>query len=125
MPLILPVELKAEERVIGDVVLTIAEEDVLAAEIGCCFHPEYHGRGFATRAVAAVVRYAFESLEVQRVWAVTDSRNERSWMLLERIGLRREAGWSHRSFVKGEWISDYRYTMSADDWHCQHLGTPG
>lgn len=114
--LILPVELKAQEKVIGDVVLTITSLDDRQAEIGYCFHPEFRGRGYASRAVHAVLGYAFESLEMQGVRAITDVRNERSWRLLERVGMRREAHLPRNTFVKGDWIDDYLYEMLADEW---------
>jgi len=63
-----------------------------------------------------VLGYAFESLEMHRVRATTDVHNERSWRLLERVGMRREAHLPRNTFVKGEWIDDYLYVMVADEW---------
>ena len=116
VPLILPVVLNAEDRVIGDVVLTITAADHPQAEIGFCFHPVYQGCGLATRAVRAVIGYAFGHLGVHRVFATTDVRNERSWLLLERIGMRREGHLRQCSFIKSEWVDDYLYAVLAEEW---------
>ena len=116
VPLILPVVLNAEDRVIGDVVLTITDAEHPQAEVGFCFHPAYHRRGFATRAVRAVIDYAFGHLDVHRIYATTDVRNERSWRLLGRLGMRREGRLQECSFIKGEWVDDYLYAVLADEW---------
>jgi RimJ/RimL family protein N-acetyltransferase len=116
VPLILAVELKAEQRVIGDCSLTVTDPMSRQAEIGFCFHPHQRGRGYSTRAVRAALEFAFGSLDVRRVVAATDVRNERSWRLLERIGMRREGHFRQCAFVKGEWIDDYLYAMLADEW---------
>lgn len=116
VPLILAVVHNAEDRVIGDVILTITSPDHAQAEIGFCFHREYQGRGYATRAVRALLGYAFRSLEMHRVTAATDVRNERCRSLLERIGMRREGLLRHCSYWKGEWVDDYLYAMLDDEW---------
>jgi RimJ/RimL family protein N-acetyltransferase len=116
VPLILPVVLNTEERVIGDVVLTITDAEHRQAEVGFCFHPAYQGRGFATRAVRAVVGYAFSQIDVHRVFATTDVRNQRSWRLLERVGMRREGHLRECSYIKGEWVDDYVYAVLAEEW---------
>lgn len=116
VPLIIAAELKSESRVIGDCSLTITRPDVREGEIGYVFHPAWHGHGYASRAVRAVLKYAFVSLELHRIIAQVDVRNERSWRLLERIGMRREGHFRQCSFVKGEWIDDYLYGVMENQW---------
>lgn len=38
----------------------------------------------------ALMNYAFESMNVRRIVAYSNVKNERSWRLLERLGMRRE-----------------------------------
>jgi RimJ/RimL family protein N-acetyltransferase len=116
VPLLIGLELLAEERLVGDCSLTIALPEHRQAEIGFCFHPEFQGRGFASRAVHAVLGYAFYKLEMHRIEARCDVRNERSWRLLERVGMRREGHLRQCAFLKGEWIDDYLYAMLAPEW---------
>lgn len=116
VPLLLAVEWEDEHRVIGDCSITITSIDDRQAEVGFVFHPRYHGRGFATRAVHAAVGYAFRELGMRRIVAATDVRNERSWKLLERIGMRREGQVRRDSRVKGEWVDDFIYAMRDDEW---------
>jgi RimJ/RimL family protein N-acetyltransferase/8-oxo-dGTP pyrophosphatase MutT (NUDIX family) len=50
----------------------------------------HRGHGYATRAVRLLVDYAIDALEMQRVEAQVDARNERSLRVATRSGLRRE-----------------------------------
>lgn len=114
VPLVLAAEL--EGRVIGDCQVTIHSLDDRQAEIGFAFHPQFTGRGLATRAVSAVLGFAFSRLGMHRVVSCTDVRNERSWKLMERVGMRREAHFLHDSFTKGEWVDDYVYALLEHEW---------
>jgi RimJ/RimL family protein N-acetyltransferase len=119
VPLLIGVELAAEQRIIGDCSLTITRPEHRQAEIGFCFHPQYQRRGYASRSVHAVLGYAFETLQNHRIEARCDVRNERSWRLLERVGMRREGQLRQCAFLKGEWIDDYLYAMLAPEWLSQ------
>jgi Acetyltransferase (GNAT) domain len=74
------------------------------------------GQRFATEAVAAVIRIAFEDLGLRRVVAVCYADNERSWQLMERVGMRRE-GHSIRSTLHrdGTWHDFLFYGLLAPD----------
>lgn len=53
--------------------------------------------------------FAFQTLDLHRIYAGTDTRNERCWRLLERVGMRREAHFRHEYCIGGEWIDSYVY----------------
>ncbi len=59
--------------------------------IGYVMNPAHWGRGYATEAAAAMVDELFDGRDAHRVVARCDPRNTRSWRLLERLGMRREA----------------------------------
>ncbi len=94
----LVIELDGE--VIGDLMLAIedawAQSEVatqaqgVQAELGWCLDPTHQGRGYATEAVAALMRLCFEDLGLRRVTANCFADNEQSWRLMERLGMRRE-----------------------------------
>jgi RimJ/RimL family protein N-acetyltransferase len=46
-------------------------------------------------------------------------RNEPSWRLMERLGMRREAHFRHHEFFKGEWADCFVYAMLAEE-HRNH-----
>ena len=113
---VLAVLLEAESRVIGDCSLTITSPEDRQADVGFAFNPRYHGNGYATKAVNATLGFGFRELGMHRISAATDVRNERSWKLMDRIGMRREAHFVHDCHVKGKWVDDYLYAMLEDEW---------
>lgn len=71
-------------------------------EVGFALARKVWGRGVGSRAVGTVLRFAFESLDVHRVEADADPRNERSLRLLERLNFKREGLLRERYHVSGE-----------------------
>jgi RimJ/RimL family protein N-acetyltransferase len=59
--------------------------------IGYSLMPEFRGRGYATRAVELIARWAFDSVKVARLIAGTAPENEGSQRVLQRAGFVREA----------------------------------
>ncbi len=119
VPLVVCVILSSPQKLIGDCAITIQSIEDKQAEIGFSFNQSFTGQGHATKAVHAVLGFAFSELQMHRVVAATNVRNEPSWRLMERIGMRREAHFLHDSFAKGEWIDDYVYAMLDEEWRQQ------
>lgn len=117
----------AEETVIGDLKIKVedawAQSEVAAAarnvqaEIGWSLDPAYQGQGFATEAVRAAIDLCFGPLRLRRVYAECFAANERSWRLMERLGMRREAHTIRDSLHRsGEWMDGFTYALLADEW---------
>ena len=94
---------------VGDTALCVDADDPSRAELGFTFAPAHQGKGYATEAVRATIDYAFDRLGVEVVVAFTDSRNDRSIALLERIGMTYVS--SERVYVKEEWCTDHTYEV--------------
>lgn len=58
-------------------------------EIGWRIRSEFQGRGYATEAARAVLRFGFEQIKLQEIVSFTVPANERSWKLMERLGMTR------------------------------------
>ncbi len=87
------------------------------AEIGYVFDPAYVGQGYATEAVRALLRIAFEGIGVRRVIAMCFADNESSWRLMERVGMRREQHTKQDSLHRrGEWLDGMMYALLKDEW---------
>ncbi len=56
-------------------------------EIGWRFHRRFWGRGHALEAARIALRFAFERLELREVVSFTARLNERSWRLMQRLGM--------------------------------------
>ena len=56
-------------------------------EIGYATAKEFLGKGFATEAAAAVLIYAFENLETEKIVAVANPENTPSRRVMEKLGM--------------------------------------
>jgi len=114
------IELKETGTLVGDCAMKIEEDDERQAEIGYTLSRAYQGRGIATEAVSCVLEYAFASLGLHRVIAITDCENAPSVALLERLGLRREGHFHQNVWFKGKWGDEYLYAILRGEWLSMH-----
>jgi [ribosomal protein S5]-alanine N-acetyltransferase len=109
------VDLRAEDRLIGDVGFHPWFAPRIY-EIGWVFHPRYHGQGYATEAAAALLRYGFESLSVHRVIANCQPENTPSWRVMEKLGMQREAHFRKCIYRDETWWDEYLYALLEEEW---------
>jgi RimJ/RimL family protein N-acetyltransferase len=87
------------------------------AEIGWCLDPAHQGQGYASEAVAGLLRVCFEDLGLRRVVANSFADNTASWQLMERLGMRREVYNVRDSLHRtGEWLDGVGYALLAEEW---------
>lgn len=103
-------------RTIGEVLLKWDRDEPRSGEIGYVFHPKVHGTGIPTEAVAAGLKVAFEQFSWHRVQGVCDVLNERSAMLMSRLGMRKEAELREVKWSKGRWMTFCHYAILQDEW---------
>lgn len=84
------VTLKPEGQLIGTVGLREIDREHGKAELGIWIGVDWWGRGFATEAIPAVLKYGFTELNLNRIQAHHMVRNPASGRVLEKIGMRRE-----------------------------------
>ncbi len=92
-------------RLIGTCALFHFDGHNHCAEIGYALARNFWGQGFNHEALAAVLDYAFATLNLHRVEAELDPRNAASIHTLERLGFVREGVLRERCIVNGE-LSD-------------------
>lgn len=120
VPFVLAVIETQGGALVGAVQLTIHSVEDRQGELGFSFNPEYGGRGLATEAVFAALGYGFNSLGLHRIFAGVDTRNTKSWRLMERIGMRREAHFVHANLEGADWIDDFIYAMLEHEWRAKN-----
>jgi [ribosomal protein S5]-alanine N-acetyltransferase len=91
-----------EGHVIGTCDLSEIDEHHRRAEVGFMVAREYWGKGYAFEAMQAVVEYAVRSMGIERFSARTHAGNERSAVLLRRLGFVLEG--TLRGYVKRDGI---------------------
>ena len=112
--LVLAMEL--DGRIVGQVVLKWTSIESRQGEIGFVLRPEFQGKGYAREASEAVLRMGFEELGLHRIIGACDTRNEPSWQLMARLGMRREAHFIEDEYFKGEFGDQYIYAMLDREW---------
>lgn len=122
--LTLGVELAAQRRVIGDVVLFLRSVEDRGGEIGWVLDPAFSGHGYATEAAHAMLHLAFDRLGVHRMVARVDARNDPSIRLATRLGMRREAHLIENEWFKGAWSDELGFALLEQEWAAQHTGAP-
>ncbi len=89
-------ETKADSAFAGDCGITyqqVGEQRLL--EVGYHLTLAARGKGYATEAATACLRYAFEQLRASRVVSIVDLENPASAKVTARIHARREKGLEH------------------------------
>jgi [ribosomal protein S5]-alanine N-acetyltransferase len=86
------------------------------AEIGYWIAVEQWNRGYATEAAREVIRYGFEELNLNRIFAMYFARNAASGRVMQKLGMRQE-GLLREHMVKwGERIDVELYGILRRDW---------
>ena len=113
----LALELRGDEQMgehVGDI--AFKTDGAGGAEFGYSLSRDVQGKGYMTEAVERLFEYLFTELNLHRVVAHADIRNEASVRLLGRVGCRREGHFIESHFLRGEWTSEYAYAMLAREW---------
>jgi RimJ/RimL family protein N-acetyltransferase len=99
------VERKTDQAFIGYCGLKVIADDVTPVkgevEIGWRLREDIWGQGYVTEAARACLKWAWANLTIPRVVAFTTPANERSWRVMERIGMDRrpDLDFSHPAFA--------------------------
>jgi RimJ/RimL family protein N-acetyltransferase len=96
------IALRSTDVLAGTCTLLHLDLEHRRGEIGFALGQRHWGQGIAREAVERVIQLAFDELDLQRLEADVDPRNERSLRLLERQGFLREGLLRERYHVGGE-----------------------
>ncbi len=101
---------------VGDVAAGVDAEDPRLVAVGITLARGSQGQGYGAEALAGLLDYLFLERFKHRVTAECDTRNAPSSVLLERLGMRREAHHLRSAWYKGEWTDEYVYAVLASEW---------
>ena len=76
-------------KVVGSIGMTV-NQSYETAEIGYTLQREHWGNGIIPEALKAVLSWALRDLGLAKVSAQADIRNERSWKVMDKVGMTRE-----------------------------------
>lgn len=87
-----------------------------SASLGYCFGEAAWGHGYATEAAHALLAWGYETLDLNRVQAETDTRNLASARVLEKLGFVREGTLREDCVVDGEVSDSWVFGLVRREW---------
>jgi [ribosomal protein S5]-alanine N-acetyltransferase len=115
----LAVTLKPDGQLIGNCGIRRKSAEAIEADIGYELNPRYWGKGYATEAARAIVRFGFSELGVHRVWSWCVADNAGSAHVLEKLGMQREGVLREKEYYKGRWWDTLMYAILVYEWQAQ------
>ena len=107
---------KEDKRLIGNCGIRINNMELREANIGYELDNAFWGKGYATEAAGAILRFGFEELGMHRIYASTLAVNKGSVRVLEKSGMRMEAHELEKEFIKGRWHDSLTFAMLDHEW---------
>jgi RimJ/RimL family protein N-acetyltransferase len=104
--------------------LTGWNPDYRSASLGYCLADAMWGHGYATEAAHAVLKWAFDTLDLNRVQAETDTRNVASARVLEKVGFVREGTLREDCVVNGEVSDSWVFGLIRREWRPSTMPIP-
>jgi len=98
-------------RVIGELVFRLESRADRRAEIGYRFHPDAHGKGYASESVGVLITKLFEVVGLHKLVAYCDAANDASNRLLTRLGMRREGVLRAQYWYRDQWCDMISYGL--------------
>lgn len=106
----------SDDHLLGHATLFKLEQEHRRAEIGYSIRRDHWGQGLGTEAVALLIGFAFDRLDLRRVEADVDPRNSGSIRVLEKLGFQREGYMRERWELGGEIQDGIFYGLLRREW---------
>lgn len=100
-----------QNEFVGQVSLYNIDKANLRAELGYGLMPHHWGKAYASEAIAAAIRYAFDYLKLCRLEADIDPNNIASRRVLEKNGFSREGIMPKRWYKEGRFFDTWYYGL--------------
>ncbi|GAA1792073.1 GNAT family N-acetyltransferase [Agromyces lapidis] len=110
------IERKSDQAFVGWCTFNSWNPDFKSASLGYCFTQAAWGHGYATESARAVLAWAFDALDLNRVQSETDTRNLASARVLEKLGFEREGTLREDCIVNGDVSDSWVYGLLRRDW---------
>lgn len=120
----LAVDRLSDGAFIGWCTLSRWNPDYRSAALGYCYNAEAWGNGYATEAARALLQWAFDTLDLNRVQAETDTRNAASARVLDKLGFALEGTLREDCVVNGDVSDSWVYGLLRREWQPSPKPTP-
>lgn len=113
--------MKENLKLIGAISLSGINHHHQHAELGYWVGVPYWGNGYCTEAVNVILKFGFESLNLNRIFAYFFINNPASGKVLQKVGMTREG--QHRQHIKkyGKFVDIECYGLLRCEWEKMKL----
>jgi len=112
----LGIERRADQALVGTCTLFQFHVANRRAEIGYALGRPYWKLGYMHETLQALLRYAFQTLDLNRLEVDIDPRNHASANVLDRLGFQKEGHLRERWIVNGEVSDTWLYGLLRREW---------
>jgi ribosomal-protein-alanine N-acetyltransferase len=88
-----------------------------SSEIGYDLAPPFWGKGYMTEALTAALKIGFTNMDLNRIQALIDVRNERSVNLVSKLGFKNEGIIRDKYRFRGEYYDHYCFSLLKKEWN--------
>jgi [ribosomal protein S5]-alanine N-acetyltransferase len=106
---------KASGHLVGAIGLTCSPVHN-RAELGYWLGVPYWGKGYCTEAASAVLRFGFETLALNRIYACHFGTNPASGRVMQKAGMRYEGLLRSHHYKWGTYVDSVCYGLTSSDW---------
>ena len=110
------VERAEDGQTVGAISFRIESLEFAIFEIGYRFNPKFQGKGFATEAVAAMVKCLFDTVKAHKVVAYCDPENAASYRIMEKLSMQQEGHLRQHYKVGDQWRDCLVYGIIEDEF---------
>ena len=110
------IEYRQNGKMIGTCGFAAIDKNNDCAEVGYVLSPEYWGKGIATEALTAMLRFGFCDLGVNRIEARYMTENTASRRVMEKCGMIYEGTYRKKLLVKGQFRDTGVCALLSEDY---------
>jgi ribosomal-protein-alanine N-acetyltransferase len=105
------ITLPPADRLRGRISLSLTQPTIGEYEIGWTVHRQDWGKGYATEAARAVMRFAFIRLQAHRIIAFCHAQNGASERVMQKLGMQQEGLMRETKWLNESWCDELVYAI--------------
>jgi ribosomal-protein-alanine N-acetyltransferase len=107
---------KQSNKLVGEAILHVRSARWRQGEIGWGVSRDHMGNGLATEIGFAMMRFAFDTLRLHRVYAQCRVENAASRRIMAKLGMRQEGVLRENVLAREEWWSSVQCAILSTEW---------